>query len=173
MKHVILAFLLISFFSTAVAHPIKMSTGKIVYNKDLGVLVLAVNLFQDDFSEHLKKVYRLEKINFFDSDKQTREVVADYINKGLSIKINGNKMPLQFHSIKSIEDNVVQVKLHIPLAKGSKIRQLDIYNELLFEAFKDQVNVVHEDLDGDGASNIFRFYPGDAHKAIAANFICK
>lgn len=150
-----------------------MATGKIIYDKDLGALVLTINLFQDDFSDHLKKVYHMQNLDFSGSGKQAKEVVEDYINKKFSLKINGENKPLPIYSLHVIEENVLQTKFYISIAKGTKIRQVDIYNELLFEAFKDQVNVIHEDIDGDGNSNIFRFYPGDAHVIISPGFICK
>jgi hypothetical protein len=153
------------------AHPIKMSTAKLTYDKKGGKLVLLINFFADDFGAHLQKIYRQRQVTF-DASGPATDLVKDYVTKNVTVKVNNVKQVLSMESLLKTEENVVQVKFVIPATRGMHIETLEIYNELLLEAFKDQVNIMHVDLDGDGDSIVFRSFPGDTHLVVKPDFIC-
>jgi hypothetical protein len=153
------------------AHPIKMSTAKLTYDRKGGKLVLVINFFADDFGAHLQKIYRQRQV-MFDPSGPATDLVKDYITKKVTVNINNVKQVLSMKSLIKTEENVVQAEFVIPGIRGMHIETLEIYNELLLEAFKDQVNIMHVDLDGDGDSIIFRSFQGDTHLVVKPDFIC-
>lgn len=173
MKNLILILLIVAGFCVqASCHPIKMSTGKLSYDRESKKIILTINFFADDFGAYLQKIYRLSNIEFSNPTSMLHDVVEDYVKKKFTIKVNTNKQLLVLESLTKSEDNVVQAKFSISETAGYHITVLEIYDELLFEAFKDQVNVLNVDIDKKEGSKIFRFSPGDTYVLMKMDFIC-
>ncbi len=174
MKNFTLAtVILMVFYVHASCHPIKMSTGKLTYDKESKKIMLTINFFADDFASHLRKTYRLHTVEFSNPTPMLRDVVKDYVAKKFILKINNVNQQLALESLVKTDDNVVQAKFSIPEAYGFRINVLEVYDQLLFEAFNDQVNVLHVDMEGKGESQIFRFSPGDTYAVMKMDFVCR
>ncbi len=168
LRNIIGAFLLALLAFKANAHPIKMTTSKLLYDKKAKELVLTINFFEDDFSAHLEKLYHRKNIDFAVVDDTEGSMVAGYVAKKMLLKVNKKPLTLQLNSVKRIEDNVVQVRLILPLPK-TKVKSLEISDALLFDAFAEQVNIMHIELPGT-TSNVQQFIPSDSYKVIKVNF---
>jgi hypothetical protein len=136
-------------------HPIKISTSIITQTN--GEVSIKLYFFADDFGAHLQKLY-VEDIDLEKSTSQTINSVIDYIKKHYVLKINNQKLELDALD-NSFKDNVFQIgfksKQNIKYIFGNTDIQLK--NTLLFEAFKDQSNIVRIDFKGDGNYETLEF----------------
>jgi hypothetical protein len=168
LRYTVGVFLLALLAFKANAHPIKMTTSKLLYDKKANELTLTINFFEDDFSAHLERLYHRRHIDFATVDDIESSMIAGYVAKKMLLKANKKSLTLQLNSVKRIEENVVQVKLILPLPK-TKIKSLEISDALLFDAFAEQVNIMHLDLPGT-TSNVLQFTPSDSYKVLTVNF---
>jgi len=168
LRYTVGVFLLTLLAFKANAHPIKMTTSKLLYDKKANELILTINFFEDDFSAQLEKLYHRKNIDFAVVDDTEGSMVAGYVAKKMLLKANKKPLTLQLSSIKRIEENVVQVKLILWLPK-TKIKSLEISDALLFDAFAEQVNIMHVELPGT-TSNVQQFISSDSYKVLKVNF---
>lgn len=164
----VLSFLLVGICSVQ-AHPIKMTTSKMSLEKKSGQLTIVINFFIDDFGAHLQKIYHQRNLKLENAGDQEKAMINAYVAKKLLIKVNRQALILKLNSVKKSEDNVLQVAFTIPLASVN-IKQLEITNLLLFDAFPDeQVNIVHLDLQSKVEASVLQFSPSDSYKAVGLN----
>jgi len=168
LRYAVVFFVLALLTFKANAHPIKMTTSKLSYDKKTNELTLTINFFEDDFSAHLEKLYHRRNIDFATVDDIESSMVAGYVAKKMLVKANKKTIAFQLGSIKRVEENVVQVKFSVPVS-DVKIKSLEISNALLFDAFAEQVNTMHLDLPG-ATINVLQFIPSDSFKVIKVNF---
>ena len=88
LRNIIGAFLLALLAFKVNAHPIKMTTSKLLYDKKANELVLTINFFEDDFSAHLEKLYHRKNIDFAVVDDTEASMVAGYVAKKMLLKAN-------------------------------------------------------------------------------------
>ena len=148
------------------AHPIKMTTSKLSFDKRTGQLTLLVNFFIDDFGAHLQKIYHQRSLKLESAGEQEKSMINAYVAKKLLLKINRVPMVLKLNAVKKLEENVLQATFIIPAVSGGNMRQLEITNTVLFDAFEEQVNVLHIDLPTKQAT-VLQFTPSDSYKAIS------
>jgi len=160
----IVGFLLIG--QGSIAHPIKMTTSKLSYDKKSGDFTLIINFFMDDFSAHLERIYHQRAISFSNPPDSEKGMVNVYVNKKLLVKINKKPVAAGLTSLKKIEDNVVQAAFTINAGKGTNVKFIEISNALLFDSFPEQVNILHLDLPWKTERNVLQFTQAESYKAI-------
>ncbi len=160
----LLAFL---FVLNAFAHPIKMTTAKLSYDKKANELILLINFFEDDFAAHLEKIYHKRGVDFLSSSDVEKKMVATYVNRRFVVKLNKKQSPLLLQSMKHIEDNVMQARFSVAVPKGQELRLMEFTNALLFDAFHEQVNIMHLEFEGaDLDRPVLQFIPSDSYKLV-------
>jgi hypothetical protein len=147
-------------------HPIKLTTGKLQYFPSNKTIELTENFFLDDFESALKKKYKIPALDISNSKALARKIVQDYTSSRLSIRVNNKECLLVLTDLVIIEKNVLQAKYSISEKVTSKIESIDVSNQLLFEAYDDQVNILHIVIP-DEEKVILRFMPFEYHKTIA------
>lgn len=154
----------------SIIHPIKMTTSKLIYDQEAGDIKVTVNFFWDDFGDELMKQYHLnESIDLKESE--TEEFLQDYITKYFQVTINeDSKVDLTVTNFELIQENVLQVSLVSGQMRGALIKQIELTNLLLVEAFpSDQVNVTHIEL---GDKTILRFSREESVQLVFPNYKC-
>jgi hypothetical protein len=159
----IFASLIILLFT--LAHPIKLTTGKLRYIPSSGNLELTENFFLDDFESALKKQYRMSALDISNNKTLAKKLIQDYTSSKLNIHVNDKECSFILKDLAVIEDNVLQVKYSMSQKITGKIERIDVLNQLLFEAYDDQVNILHVDIP-DKEKVILRFMPFEYRKRI-------
>lgn len=166
----ILSILLLFFLPGGSLHPVKITNATVTYKKETGSLTIAINFFADDLEGHLKKTYRMRELDLNNPTKTERDIVGDYVSRRLLIKINREQRALVLEDIEMTDDNVVQVTLSIPAMRGTVIEVMEFNDELLLDAFDNQVNLVHVDLTDE--ARVLRFANGDAYSTMTMKYVC-
>ncbi len=134
-----LSVIVLFFASLAIAHPIKMSTAKMEIDNEIASVNL--NLFWDDFSEHLITTYRNQVIAN-DSDKLSMKIISDYLHRNFQVRLNGNAVGVSVQSFSLNEElNTLQVKF-TPFSVEN-VSLLEVNYSVLMDAFDKQSNVLH------------------------------
>ena len=151
----------ISSISWSWAHPIKMTSAQLNFNDNKAHFL--INFFEDDFEAHLQKTYRTN-IDFDQIEKELKTIVQDYINKHLTLVVNGEIIVLHHIKVEKKANNIIHVTLTSDVLKATPHTIL-VTNTLLFEAFENQSNILHILLNGE--KHPLQFISGDSKKRIS------
>lgn len=114
------------------------------------VVQVTARIFVDDLETALFKKYGKK---FYIGQKQEIAEADNYLNKYLTanmqISINGKIPALKFIGKEPEEDVLV---CYYTLPANSKIKTLSVKNTTLFEAFPDQQNIIHTNINGNKKS---------------------
>lgn len=142
--------LLIPLFAFTTAHKFYVSVTQVEYVKEKQSVQIITRVFIDDLEELLRKRYD-EDITLNVSKDET--IIDTYIKKYLiakvQIEINGNYKKFEFLG-KEYEDDIVYCYLEI--ADVASIDSFKITNQLLFDLFEEQQNIVKTNINSKSKS---------------------
>jgi hypothetical protein len=103
-------------------------------------------MFTSDIEDALKRTTKknIDILNPKDK-KEIEKALFDYINKRLSINLNGKNQTLKFIGYEK-EDDVIWSYLEIE--NCMKPNNFVVNNTLLYDFLKEQINIVEIDVDG-------------------------
>jgi len=132
-------------------HPIFVSVTEIEHNAKDKTLEISCKIFTDDFEKTLRQNYKTHIDLLEPKEKNAmNNLVADYVQKHLRIKVDGKTVALQFIGFEQQEEGIVsfyQVN-NIPLVK-----KIDITDNILFEYKKEQISILHVIVNGERKSS--------------------
>lgn len=139
-----------SSFRPAHDHPYYISVTEIEYinaNKEVGI---ACKIFADDFEQALKATYHtpIDLYNVKDTSLAGKQIAA-YINKHLQLKAGGKLLSLRYLGFE-IEGEAAWC--YFSAANVPALQQLEVFNDLLYEYKKEQVNLMHVKVNGNRKS---------------------
>ncbi|GAL84177.1 hypothetical protein MYP_1405 [Sporocytophaga myxococcoides] len=127
------------------AHPLKMAYTSVKYSAVKKVFEITHRVFQDDFENTLREEYNYSGGDVFINQKNqiTQKFVNDFFQKNFSIKFNKTAVNLKF--VKTEQKNQMGIIVYYETEKVdlSKISSIQIYNFIMMESFKEQVNMFH------------------------------
>jgi len=131
-------------------HPLYVSVTEINHNAADKNLEISCKIFTDDFETALTKVTG-SKIDLFNpKDRQLAEKqVAAYIKKHLIIKLDNKPVNLEFLGFER-ENEAVWSYLQVAGVPAPK--KIEINNDLLYDAFDQQINLMHVSVGGNRKS---------------------
>jgi hypothetical protein len=115
-------------------HPMKMSVCEIVYAPQRQVFDVKCYLYQDDLRD---VIYNNPMEGALDQAH-----VEPYLRQHLQIKINQQPCNLVWQSVKERKDQVL-VHFTIEAPAATPIKQVFISNNIMFEKFGNQINMLH------------------------------
>jgi hypothetical protein len=129
-------------YKTVSNHPFFISVTEISHNASDKNLEISCKIFTDDFETALSKSSGSAKIDLFNpKDKQAAEKqIAAYIRKHLVIKLDNKPVVLEFIGFER-ENEAVWSYLQVSNTPAPK--KIDISNDLLYESFDQQINLMH------------------------------
>lgn len=131
-------------------HPYYISVTEIEYihaNKEIGI---ACKLFADDFEQALKTTYHTKVDLYKTKDTSlTGQQIAGYINKHLQLTVAGK--PLSLHYL-GFEIEGEAAWCYFSVGNVPAFQQLQVFNDLLYEYKKEQVNLMHVKVNGNRKS---------------------
>lgn len=131
-------------------HPLYVSVTEINHNAADKNLEISCKIFTDDFETALLKATG-SKIDLFNPrDKQQADKqVAAYIKKHLVIKLDNKPQSLEFIGFER-ESEAVWSYLQVTNTPAPK--KIDINNDLLYDTFDQQINLLHVSVGGNRKS---------------------
>ena len=131
--------------TSATLHKFYVSVTQVDYVKEKQSVQIISRIFIDDFEKLLQTRY--DKNISLDSDKETPEVqlyMERYLKEKIHIKINGKPVTFDFIG-KEYEDDIVLCYLEID--DVTNIKSFEIENQVLFDMFEDQQNVIKTNIN--------------------------
>lgn len=153
---IILSLVCLWFSPLEKLHPVKISTGEMIYYKEKKAFTIKLRFFGDDFTAAVNQKMHT-KTDAEKLDNTAGLIFARFIQPYFSLKIN-NKQVSPIYQKVSREDLVIILEYTLPAAGLSHINDVEIYYPILMDFFKGQQNVFRIDLLNDGNMTTFRFY---------------
>ena len=122
-------------------HETYLSVTDIEYNKEQKSLQIISRVFIDDFENVLSRRYHKDISLSYKKDlKANKDLIEKYINKKLSISIDGQELDLKLLGSKFDADQIV---IFIEGANVQSFGKIKVQNLILTDLFDDQKNIVH------------------------------
>ncbi len=127
-------------------HPILVSVTELEHNAAEKTVEISCKLFVDDFEKTLRKKYNT-KVDLLDAKLkiEMNRIVNDYIQKHFSVSIGGKKVNLQFLGFEIQEEGVISF---FEIKNVTKIENIELVNNLLYEFNAQQMGIVHIMVNG-------------------------
>ena len=141
MRIVILLIACLTLTSFSDQHKFYVSTTDVEFVPEKKEIQVISRVFIDDFENLLQSRYSKSiKLGRDSESNNADRFIERYLNDKLSISINGKTILLQYLG-KTYEDDLIKFFLK---AEGiSTMQTISVRNEILFDVFEDQQNVVH------------------------------
>ncbi len=153
MASILFKWLLIGglFFNPAATyHPIFVSVTEIEHNAKDKTLEISCKIFTDDFEKTLRSTYKTYVDLLQPKDKNAmNKLVADYVQKHLIIKVDGKPVALQFLGYEQDEEGI---ESYYQVNNINAVKKLDITDNILFEYKKEQISIIHTNVNGNKKS---------------------
>ncbi len=131
-------------------HPIFVSVTEIEHNTKDKTLEISCKLFTDDFEKTLRKHYT-SKIDLLDEKQKAAmgTIVNDYIQKHLTIKVDGRNTPLQFIGFEQQEEGIMSF---FQASNIAAVKKISVFNNLLYDYSEQQMGIIHVIVNGNRKS---------------------
>ncbi len=149
--------LLLVFMGT-MAHPIKLTTGRLTLHTNDSTGQLLLNFFVDDFEAHIRQLYPQPPFNLEQPSNEMILSIQDYIKKNVTVWVDAEPGTLTVQKLQPIEQNVCQVQLLIQFKRLLPVHEVKVKNALLFEAYAKQTNMLQLIINKE-APRMLEFYP--------------
>lgn len=131
-------------------HPIFLSVTEIEHNAKDKTLEISCKVFTDDFEKTLRQVYKTTVDLINPKDKAAmNKLVSDYVQKHLSLTVDGKKVALQFIGYEQQEEGILS---YYQVNSIASVKKIDIINNILYEYKKEQIGIMHVTVDGNRKS---------------------
>jgi hypothetical protein len=131
-------------------HPLYVSVTEINQNAKDKILEVSCKIFTDDFENTLTK-FSNTKINLSDQKTKsaTDQYIAAYITKHLQLTVDGKSVSLQFVGS---EKEAEATWSYFQVNDIASVKTIDILNDLLYESFDGEINIIHIMVNGNRQS---------------------
>jgi hypothetical protein len=127
-------------------HPFYISVTEISHNATDKNLEISCKIFTDDFETALAKANGAKIDLFNPRDKQAVEKqIAAYIRKHLVIKLDNKPVVLEFVGFERENEAVWS---YLQAGNTPAPKKVDINNDLLYDSFNQQINLMHISVGG-------------------------
>ena len=130
------------FSGAGIAHKFYVSTTIVEYAKKKESLQIITKIFIDDLENVLRKRYQNSDISLA-TTKETEayaDLAKSYILKKLHFKVNGKEIEPEYLGR---EYDIDIMSAYLEIKDVSTLKSLEIENEVLFDMFDDQQNIIH------------------------------
>ena len=140
-----LLLLIIPLFAFTVFHKYYMSVTQIEYIEDKQSVQLITRIFIDDFEKLLRERYD-ESITLADKDEPATVdlYIERYLGEKIKIKINNKDEDLIFIGK---EYDIDIVRCYLEIEEVDEINSFEISNQVLFDEFEEQKNIIKTDIN--------------------------
>ncbi|MFZ4260499.1 DUF6702 family protein [Sphingobacterium sp. HJSM2_6] len=123
------------------AHPFYVSITQIDFNQGKQQLEFSTSIFFDDLEIALQNHFK-KKINVIKPihKAEVDSIISSYYKQQVKVRINGQVQKLQYVGYE-IDNDVAWCYFKISAVK--QIQKLEVVNQLLYQDFKTQTNIIH------------------------------
>ena len=149
---ILLVILVLPLLSYTTAHKFYVTVTQVNYIKEKQSVQIISRIFIDDFEELIRQRYD-EDITL-DASKEEMQIdfyIERYLQEKMQIKINDSIKKLVFIG-KEYEDDIIYCYLEIENIKA--IKSFEITNQILFDLFEEQQNIVKTNINSKNKSFI-------------------
>lgn len=143
----------LSLFLTAgapVAHPLYITVTEINHNAKDKILEISCKIFTNDLETVLEKQARAKVDLSSVKDKAANDKLVDeYIEKHLRLKVDGKPAGLHWVGSEKESDGTW---CYFQVNDVPAVKRIDVVNDLLYEAFNQQINIMHVTVGGERKS---------------------
>jgi uncharacterized protein DUF6702 len=145
-------------------HPLYISVTEINHNPKDKILEVSCKIFTNDFEAVLEKMAGA-KVDLSSGKEKalTDKLISTYVERHLRLKVDGKPVQLHFVGSENEEDGTWS---YFQVNDVPTVRRIDVTNELLYDGFSQEINIMHVTvggrrqstrLDCPAASAIFQF----------------
>ncbi len=128
------------------SHPFFVSVTEIQHNSKAKTLEISCKIFSDDFEKTLRQNYKTQVDLLNPKDKGVMDkLISGYIKDHLQIISDGDLLSLHYVGY---ENDQEVVWCYFQVDSVTKVKTIDISNNLLFEYKKQQTNLLHVTVNG-------------------------
>ncbi|QMU28600.1 DUF6702 family protein [Adhaeribacter radiodurans] len=137
LSYIFITFLYLSSF----IHPFFVSVTEIRHNEKSKSLEISSRIFFDDLEKTLEKKYQVQINIIKPTDaKQVNDLIADYLQHQLQLRVDGKLVKLKYLGYE-IEEDAAWCYLEVP--QTTTVKRLEIADSILFDQHPEQQNMVH------------------------------
>ena len=129
---------------TSFAHPFFVSVTEVEYSSKTKELGMVIKVFPDDLEETLRKFTGKKYDVIQGQKKEINPVIDQYIQKHISIKLNGTLKTYRFLGYEIDKESVL---VYFSISNQPGISVVEINSNLMYEYRPEQTNIVHIKLD--------------------------
>jgi len=131
-------------------HPFYMTVTEINHNAKDRTLEISCKMFTNDFEASLTK-FANTRIDLSDPKTKTtsEKYIAAYVSKHLLLKVDGKPVTLQFVGSEKETDATWS---YFQVNEVGSVKKLDVVNNLLYESFDTEINIMHVTVNGNRKS---------------------
>jgi len=128
------------------AHPLYITVTDINHNVKDKTLEISCKMFTNDFEAVLEKTAHV-KVDLSDGKNKTvtDKLIADYVEKHLLLKVDGQPAVLQFVGSEKQEDGTWS---YFQVNNVPTVKKIDVSNSLLYDNFNQEINIMHASVGG-------------------------
>jgi hypothetical protein len=131
------------------SHPVYMSVTEINYDVERKNMGMVCKIFINDFEFVLKKYHKGVDLLNPSNKKISDQWIDEYIQKNLKISLDQKRCEFKYLGFER-EDDALMVFYESPKINSPK--QLVVENTLLYDFKKEQMNIVHVEINGERKS---------------------
>lgn len=138
------------FFTNAWAHPIYVSVTEIEHNAVDKTLEVSCKIFTDDFEKVLRTEYKTPVDLINPKNKAAMDkLVNAYVQHHLKLTVDGKAVNMKYIGYEIIEEGVYS---YYEAAGITQVKNISIYNNLLYEYSPEQMGLMHITVSGNRKS---------------------
>ncbi len=123
------------------SHKYYVSTSLYDFKQDSGSLQITIRVFQDDFTEIIKKKYQVDiSLNNDINSSDIQPKISDYLLSNLSIYLDNNEYDL-FYLGSELKNEMIII--YLELEDFPEFKSIELKNTILFDLFEKQQNIIH------------------------------
>jgi hypothetical protein len=132
------------------AHPLYITVTEINHNAKDKVLEISCKIFTNDFEAVLEKMAKTRVDLSAVKDKvATDKLITGYVERHLRLKVDGKEVVLHFVGSENQEDGTWS---YFQVNDIAAVKKIDVVNDLLYDGFNQQINIMHVTIGGDRKS---------------------
>lgn len=123
------------------AHPFHMSVVEMNHNAQDKTLEISCKIFTDDFEKVLAKNYNT-KVDLINPPNKAAmdSLVKKYVFSHFALNVNGKSGSLVYIGFETDKEASYA---YVEVDNVNAVSKVDIYNNLMYDMFDDQVNIMH------------------------------
>lgn len=159
----LMVFASLGFVSEKPLHPFYVSVTEAIHQPATQRFEVVCKIFTDDFEHTLRLANPDVKIDLLNRamQEQMNPLVVSYLNKHLSIMVNGKPLMLQFAGFEQEEEGILS---YFESAPVQHVRQVQVRCDMLYEYKREQMNLFHITVQGKRKS--FKLNHPDTEKTV-------